>query len=68
MFNGMVRAKKTYLWKTDTQLRGPLAHCSRYPSNFGWSAWMNGPMSGNLKVGPAMEPFRLMYMTRNGVS
>lgn len=25
-------------------------------------------MSGILNVGPAMEPFRLMYMTRDGVS
>ena len=57
-----------YLWKTDTQLRGPLAHCARYASNFGWIAWRNGPMSGILKGGPAMEPFRLMYMTRDGVS
>jgi hypothetical protein len=24
-----------YLWKIDTQLRGPLAHCARYESNFG---------------------------------
>lgn len=58
----------TYLWKTDTQLRGPLAHCARYESNLGCSAWMKGPMRGILKVGPAMEPFCLMYMTERRVS
>lgn len=26
---------------------------------------MNGPMSGILKGGPAIEPFRLIYITRD---
>lgn len=53
-----------YLWKTDTQLSGPLAHCARYPSNFGCRACINGPMSGILSGGPAIGPFRLMYITK----
>ncbi len=48
----------TYLWKTETQLRGPLAHWARYASNFGCNACIKGPVSGILKQGPGMEPFR----------
>jgi hypothetical protein len=51
------------LWKTETQLRGPLAHCLRYSSNLGWSAWTKGPMKGILNIGPAMGPLRQRYMT-----
>lgn len=54
-----------YLWNIDTQLNGPLAHCARYPSNFGSRDWRNGPIKGNLNDGPAIEPFRLRYITSN---
>ena len=56
------------MWNTETQLSGPLAHCARYESNFGCSACRKGPMNGILNVGPAIEPFRLMYMTTGSVS
>lgn len=63
--SGDTTGVSAYLWKTDTQLSGPLAHCARYPSNLGCKACINGPMSGILSGGPAIEPFRLIYITRD---
>jgi hypothetical protein len=45
------------LWKTETQLRGPLAHFAMYSSNFGSIDWRKGPMSGVFHAGPTIEPF-----------
>jgi hypothetical protein len=59
----MLQRVFSYLWNTETQLSGPLAHWLRYESNFGCNACKKGPMNGILNDGPAIEPFRLMYMT-----
>lgn len=55
-----------YLWKTDTQLSLPLRNCFLYSSKFGNSTGMNGPMNGSLNIGPAIDPFFLMYITGRG--
>ena len=46
----------TYLWKTETQLRGPLYHLATYSWNFGFTDWRNGPMKGSFNGGPTMLP------------
>lgn len=48
----------TYLWKTDTQLSGPLAHLPIYSDHLGSIDWRKGPMKGAFHDGPAIEPLR----------
>src|SRR5690606_37055646 len=48
--------RKTHLWKTETQERGPEFHLATYFSQTGLMESRNGPINGILKVGPAM-PF-----------
>ena len=49
-----------YLWKTETQLRGPLSHLPRYSSNLGSMDCKKGPMKGSFHEGPTMEPLLVM--------
>lgn len=53
----------TYLWKTETQLRGPLSHLEWYSSNLGSMDSRNGPIKGVLNKGPAMLPLLRIYET-----
>jgi hypothetical protein len=46
----------TYLWNTETQLRGPLNHFPWYSSNLGFIDWRKGPMKGIFHDGPTIEP------------
>lgn len=48
---------ETYLWKIETQLRGPLSHFCKYSSNLGLRDSRKGPMKGSLNDGPTMDPF-----------
>jgi hypothetical protein len=53
----VVREKgPAYLWKTETQLRGPLNHFPWYSSNLGFIDWRKGPMKGIFHDGPTIEP------------
>lgn len=53
----------TNLWKIDTQLIFPLAHCASYASNLGFMPCRKGPMNGILNLGPAIDPFLYRYVT-----
>jgi hypothetical protein len=50
----------TYLWKTETQLRSPLAHLAWYSWNLGSMDCRKGPMKGSFMAGPTIEPFCMM--------
>jgi hypothetical protein len=53
----------SYLWKMETQLIAPLAHCASYAANLGYKAWINGPVNGILNSGPVIDPFLFKYIT-----
>jgi hypothetical protein len=55
-----------YLWKTDTQLRGPDSHFSWYFLKSGFTDSRNGPMKGAFHAGPTIEPLVEMYLTARG--
>lgn len=57
MKHAIAMASVSYLWKTDTQLRGPEAHLAWYLVKSGRTDSRNGPMKGAFHAGPTIEPF-----------
>jgi hypothetical protein len=53
-----VRYRGAYLWKTETQLRGPDAHFAWYLVKSGLTDSRKGPMKGAFHAGPTIEPLR----------
>lgn len=51
------------MWKTETQLRSPLAHFALYSENLGLTDSRKGPMKGILNRGPTIDPLSHMYLT-----
>lgn len=60
---GGKRGGVSYLWKTETQLRGPEHHFAWYFLKSGLTDSRNGPMKGVLSVGPTIDPLFQMYLT-----
>ena len=58
--DGEIIMRVTYLWKTETQLRSPLAHLAWYSWNLGSMDCRKGPMKGSFMAGPTIEPFCMM--------
>lgn len=54
---------RSYLWKTETQLRGPDSHFAWYLLKSGLTDSRNGPMKGAFHMGPTIEPLFQMYLT-----
>lgn len=52
-----------YLWKTETQLRGPDNHFAWYLVKSGFTDSRKGPMKGVFHAGPTIEPLFQRYLT-----